>query len=448
VAIRVKALVALKWLAASHFSLQALRFGSHLLLARLLTPEAFGLFGIVWACIATCNLLCDVGFGQSLVRSKDESTEFFNTLWTLQVIRGAIVAALIVLIATGLQIYASIETDSVDNLYSNATLPKLLFLCSLIPLINGFESLSVLLAMKQLEQRVVVKLEAVSQIFGTVVTLTAAYFGFSIWSICLGAITTAAVRLFISFQMSSLRYAFLLEPNLVREIIGFGKWVLFGSLLGVIASNGDKLIMGGLVNASVMGDLAVATLLISAFRDVYNRVVSSIYFPIVSEAIRASLESKKKVYLSARVFSDLTSTIAFCLFFFGGQLMVDLLYDDRYRNAGGLLIILSLLLLELRYALASQIWYALGSPKYVTTLIGLQSIITLIGIPIGFSLYGVRGAVYAIACSSLLTLPLTFYFKHRSGILSFRYEFFSVAASAGVILAIWFVVASISSRFL
>ena len=77
------------WTMVGWFVMQVLRFGSNLILTRLLFPEAFGLMSLVIVFIVGLHMFSDVGIGPSLVQSKrGDDPDFYNTVWTIQILRG------------------------------------------------------------------------------------------------------------------------------------------------------------------------------------------------------------------------------------------------------------------------------------------------------------------------------------------------------------------------
>ena len=77
------------WTIANYGLSQALRFGSNLILTRLLFPDLFGLMSLVNVIIMGLGLFSDIGVGTSIIRSKrGNDPDFLNSAWTMQVIRG------------------------------------------------------------------------------------------------------------------------------------------------------------------------------------------------------------------------------------------------------------------------------------------------------------------------------------------------------------------------
>ena len=98
--IRSRALGGAGWTTAGYVAQQVLRLGSNLILTRLLVPEAFGLMSLVMVFVIGLELLSDVGVGPAIIQSRrGDEPRLLDTAWTVQIIRGAILLGLSVLLA-------------------------------------------------------------------------------------------------------------------------------------------------------------------------------------------------------------------------------------------------------------------------------------------------------------------------------------------------------------
>ena len=87
--LKEKAVNGLIWSGLERFSVQGIEFLVILVLARLLTPDDFGLVGMLAIFIAIARSLVDSGFSQALIRKQDRTNEdnctvfFFNIIVSL-----------------------------------------------------------------------------------------------------------------------------------------------------------------------------------------------------------------------------------------------------------------------------------------------------------------------------------------------------------------------------
>jgi len=106
-----------------------------------------------------------------------------------------------------------------------------------------------------------------------------------------------------------------------------------------------------------------------------------------------------------------------------GQLIVDLLYDHRYAEAGAMLQILSFGLFFTRYSLSGSLYVALGKPQY-QTVVQVMNIVSMFAlIPTLYALYGVPGAIWAVALYRLPSSIAVLVFNRRHGLQSALFEF-------------------------
>src|SRR4051794_30378113 len=129
------------WIIAGYGTSQVLRFGSNLVLAKLLFPQAFGLMAIVNGIMQGLVMLSDVGIGQSIIRhSRRDDPEFYNTAWTLQIVRGMFLTLLGIALAWPL-----------GHFYHEPFLTRFIAVVSLTTLISGFNSTKIFTANRDMQ---------------------------------------------------------------------------------------------------------------------------------------------------------------------------------------------------------------------------------------------------------------------------------------------------------
>ena len=79
--LKTKMLDALTWTTVDRFGQQVVQFVIGLILARLLTPNDYGILGMVMIFVSLSTILVDGGFGQALIRKTDANETDFNTVF-------------------------------------------------------------------------------------------------------------------------------------------------------------------------------------------------------------------------------------------------------------------------------------------------------------------------------------------------------------------------------
>lgn len=422
--LRQQVLRAGQWSFVGYGLSQAIRLGSSLVMTRLLAPEMFGVMAVVTMVAVILWLLSDMGVSQNIIQSRrGGDPAFLDTAWVVQIIRGCVLWLLALLLSVALHGANAGGMLPSQSVYSYPALPIIIAVSSFSVVIQSFQSTKMATAYRHFDQKRLVHIELVSQIAGLVVMVAIALAIRSIWALVAGGLVGTLARTVLSHTwMDGHPNRFRLEKNALRELIGFGKWVLVSSAVGVLAANGDRLLLGGFVDANLMGLYAIAALVIGAIESGVSRLFVTVSLPALSEIARSNPARLRQIYNEMRVPGDLLLLFLSGLLFAAGQMVVDALYDPRYATAGGMLQILGLSLFTARYGVAQQLYLAVGAPRYLAAINAVR-IVSLYGlVPLLFHFAGMQGALWGIALHGLATLPLIYRFNARIGVVHLRHE--------------------------
>jgi O-antigen/teichoic acid export membrane protein len=213
------------------------------------------------------------------------------------------------------------------------------------------------------------------------------------------------------------------DATSAHEIIGFGKWIFLSSIIGFLASHGEKLLLGATLGAAAFGVFTIASNLLAAVISVYSTLNGKVVFPSLSQvALNADPVTTRRLYARLQRLVDSVLGILAGILLFAGSWLVDLLYDPRYADAGWMLQWLAVGLLGLRYQVLEQLMFAAGRPGWVSANNALRALSLVCLIPLGHALGGEQGAVAGVVVSQFASWPLSLRFKRRHGLLEWRSE--------------------------
>ena len=238
-ALRGSAITALGYVAS-----QGLRLASNLILARLLFPEAFGLMALVTVVLVGLAMFSDVGIGPAISRSpRGDDPAFLNTAWTMHVIRGVMLWLTALALAWPLAWF-----------YEAPDLRNLLPVAGISLLIAGFNPTRIETANRHLLLGRVTVLDLISQAVGITAMIVLALVTGSVWSLVLGAVLAAMVKLVLMhLWLPGPRNRFSWERASAHELVHFGKWVFLSTACGFALSQGDRLILGAFLPLDRLG---------------------------------------------------------------------------------------------------------------------------------------------------------------------------------------------------
>ena len=387
------------------------------------------------------HLISDVGLRQNLIQSKrGNELVFIDTVWSMQILRGLLMALMALCLAVGVYLLGQAHYWPAQVVYANTQLPYLIAVCALVAIIDGFTSTNVAMANRNLNLGRISMLDFSGQVLSIFAMVGAALIYKSVWALVAGNFVGSVVKVILSHTIiPGTKNRFRLDSSSVREIFKFGQWIFLSSILGFLAAGGDRLILGGLVSAQVLGLYSVAFFIVGAIQEVFSKIMSSVAFPVLSEVVRSRPHDLKQTYYKFRLYFDIPILFAIGLLFTSGHWLIDFFYDARYREAGHMLTILSVGLFEIRYGLAGQCYMAIGKPNLLSTIIVFR-VVALFGLmPLAFTTYGLDGALWVAGTSALFTLPITFFYKIQYQLFDWRRELMvlpMLAAGYGVGLVV------------
>lgn len=423
--IRNRVFRAASWVVAGNVSAQALRLASSMVLTRLLVPEAFGLMAAINTLYFGLLMFSDLGVWQSVVRSqRGDDPRFLGTSWVIQMLRGGLLAGLVLLLALAIHLAAGQGWFAAGTVYADPRLPGLMAVFALSALIQGMESTQLARAQRELLARQMVRLELLTQVATIALTISAAWLTRSVWALVLGTVGATAIKTSLSYLIiPGERVRPCWDADSAREIIGFGKWVFVSSIIGFLAAHGEKIILGASLGVASFGVFAIASNLLAAVIGVYSTLNGRVIFSSLSMVLRdRDHAAMVRVYTRVQQLADLFLGGVAGLLLFAGHRLVDGLYDPRYAAAGWMLQLLALGLVAMRHQVLEQLMFALGRPGWVTSNNALRALSLAAFVPLGFALGGERGAIIGVVLSQFASWPLSLRFKHEQGLLNWASE--------------------------
>lgn len=319
------------WVVAPFSFSLLLRMATNIVLARLLTPEIFGIMLIVNMLRTGTELLSDIGIGQSVVRTKRYPDDaFLDTAWTLQLARGALLTLVMIALAPPL-----------GALYGDEFVPILLAV-SVIFLLTGLQSPALFLIQRNMRLKPRAALEIANTTFQCTVTILLAWFIPTVWALVWGLLLSTGFGTALSYVVGERRLPRLaLHRAHLREIIHFGKWVFLATLIYFAASSADRALFGAVLPMAVVGIYGVARTFSDMVGQLARRLGSLLVFPKVAN-LRANDQA-----VAGRVKRTRRHTLALVAIGMGlatasSDAFILLVYDPRYHSAAFMLPILLL----------------------------------------------------------------------------------------------------------
>jgi O-antigen/teichoic acid export membrane protein len=248
-----------------------LRFGSMVVLARLLLPADFGLVGMVTACTGFLGLFRDAGLSMATVQRASISHAQVSTLFWINLAVGGLLAALCAAIAPIFVVF-----------YHE---PRLLWVTVAIGsgfIFNGAAAQHRAMLLREMRFAVLVLIDIVSLLVSVALAVGLALSGQGYWALVGSAVCPVVVSLLGVWLAGGWVPGLPQRGSGVRSMLSYGGTVTLNSVIVYIAYNADKVLLGRFWGAEVLGIYGRAYQLINLPTENLNSTIAQVAFPALS----------------------------------------------------------------------------------------------------------------------------------------------------------------------
>jgi O-antigen/teichoic acid export membrane protein len=428
VSLRTKAIRGSVWTFAALGAQKVIAFGNSVVLRWILAPEVFGIMYLVYAVQRGLAMFSDFGIQPAVVQSpRGDDRRLLDTAWSLQIVRGAILAVVTALAAW-----------PVARFYDESLLVWLMLGMSAVPLVDGFTSTSVMSLQRHLEIKALRLFELATTVVGVIVSIAMALVTHSIWALVVGAVVSAFSKVAFSFfAFRNARNRFAWDESAVRELVHFGKWIFLATAVGFVSTNADGFYLGKVIDLATLGVYTTAAGVAMPVIDLVTSQTHGVLYPAFCAVARETPERLRSVYYRVRLRVDALTLPPVGALFVVSDWFIQLFYKAEYAEAGWMLRLLCIrTAMSIVLTPCETCLFSLGLTRFGLWRNLGRFVWIAVGLPLGFWLGGIHGIVWAVALSEIPVLLILWPAFRRQGLLDLRREllaavFFAAGALAG-----------------
>src|SRR5262245_6139337 len=300
---------------------------STILLARLLSPDDFGLVAMVLALAGLAPMLIDLGTSEASTQKTRISEVEVSTLFWLNVAIGIVLTAVF---AGGSGLIAAF--------FGEPALSGIALVSSLTFMTAAVSTQHYALMRRAMQFRHIAIIDISSNVVGSIVGIAMAFTGWGYWSLVAKPIVTsglAVVGVWISCPWVPGRPR--LTPE-VKELVGFGMGVTGFTITDYLARSDDRLALGYVYGPGPLGYVPNAFLVYSNVLNILTEPLHNIASSSLSK-LRDDLGELRRSWASALSLTSFVSAAVFATLAVTGQDFVVLLLGQRWAPAGPLLCV-------------------------------------------------------------------------------------------------------------
>jgi PST family polysaccharide transporter len=260
------------WSVAARLGRQGFQFAVGVILARLLTPDAFGLIGMVAVFVAFAGIFTDLGFGSALIQKQETRPAHYQSIFWLNIAVGLFLTLLFLVIA-----------PLIARFYDEPLLTPLTMLISLNFLIGSFGVVHNSRLKKGLRFKRLAIVELIAIVVSGVIAIVLALLGFGVWALAIQSVLLTFSTVVLLWIVSDWRPALKFNKGAVRELVGFSSNLLGFSSLNYWIRNSDNLLVGRFLGTSALGIYSRAYSIMLLPLTMVSKTIGQVMFPAFSK---------------------------------------------------------------------------------------------------------------------------------------------------------------------
>ncbi len=384
-----------------------IKLSSSLVLTRLLAPQAYGIFGILLSIVYIVNLVSDVGTYAFVIRHpRGGEAKFIHAVWTIRFLRCVLNFSIVFL---GAPVIAEI--------YSTPVLTTALRLFSFQFLIAGFESMSFILANRDQKARISNYADMISNAVMTIFVIVVASILRSYLALIYGVLlqqTLMTIGSHFLYRNIGIRFAY--DREVAAEQFKFARFVLPSSLLTMVLSQYDKLILLKLFDLTLVGVYSVAGNMLGPITGVIAHNARVVLYARCSQYFRDDRGTARARYYGENQRLLMIGVMLPALVAGFAPLFISTLYDRRYAMAGSILTVMGLGAVMSAFQASSENVLVASGRTHMVLVANIVRLFTVIPASIlGYYLFGFYGFLWF---GQVATVVLVLYFFRQQS----RYE--------------------------
>lgn len=259
------------WSAADAFLGQGITFVVGIVLARLLSPEEYGMIGICLIFTTILNGIVDSGFSNAIIRKKEATNDDYNTMFITNMVVSVVLYALLYFSAPLISSFFQMKLTSIVRVIG------------LVLIINGLSLTQQTNLTKKIDFKTKTKASIVSAILSGAIGIGMAYAGFGVWALVAQLLSKQIVYTIALWILNRWMPNFHFSVESFKYMWGFGWKLLVSGLLNNIWNQLYQVVVGKFYNAATLGQYTRGREYANLFSANITSIVQRVTYPVLAE---------------------------------------------------------------------------------------------------------------------------------------------------------------------
>lgn len=387
------------------------------ILARLLSPEEFGIVALLTVFVNFFSLLSDFGIGPAIVQNQKLTKTDIESIFSFSLIIGVLMSFILVGISPLISLF-----------YNNPKLTFISRLLSLSVLFNTFLIVPKALLEKELKFKQLGIITVIIQSVTGLVAICLAYYGFSYYTLVIQSILSGFILFVVFYWLNPLKISLKISLISIRKIYKFSVYQFFFNLINYFSRNSDNIFIGKFMDPVSLGYYDKSYRLMMMPVANLTHVITPVLMPVLSKF----QNDKELVFNTYLKVIKILATIGFPLsafLFFSADEIITLLYGTQWGASIPIFRLLATTIgIQMVLSSSGSIFQTVNRTDlmFITGLLGTIILAGSLLYAILFINKTLITVSYAIMAGYLVYFFIIFYFLIKIALKKKLYSFFKI----------------------
>ena len=399
--LRKKTLHGAGWSFIDNIANYGVSFIVGLILARMLTPQEYGLIGIILIFIALFNTIVDSGFSNALIRNKDAKEIDYNTVFYVNLA-----------VSLLLFVICYFSAPVIATFFNEPQLTPLTRVMGIVVVINAFAIIQRTILIKKINFKIQTKVSLVASVGSGIIGIVMAVLGMGVWSLVAQQISRQLLNTIFLWLWNSWRPRMQFSYASFKEHFGFGWKLLTSSVIDTVWREIYQVVIGKYYAAAALGEYTRA----KQFGDIFSSNMTSVVQRVTYPVLSSIQDDKDKLKYGYRRIIKTTMFIAFvCMLMLAAvsRPMIEVLIGNQWGEAAKMLPILCFnMMLYPLHAINLNMLQVQGRSDLFLRLEIIKKCIAVIPLCLGIFV-GIYWMLWGSLCAGLFNYYLNSYYSGK-----------------------------------
>lgn len=392
--IKQRSIEGIFWSGIQNWGSQAGSFIVFLILARLLTPEAFGLVALANIFINFMQFFVDQGFAQALIQKQEIEDKHINTAFWTQFFIGCL-----------LTIATFTNADILARGFNQPKLSPLLQALCFLFIVTAFSQTQIALLKRSFDFKSLAVRSLLATIIAGIVGIIMAFWGYGVWSLVGQQLTYDTVSAIALWKASSWRPKWQFSRQYLSELFSFSLHLLGFNLTDFFNRRTDNLLVGYFLGEVALGYYAISHRILQVMTQLLIGTLNQVFLPTFSR-LQDDYQRFLEAFYQATQFTSLIAFPVFCAVIILSPELVITLFGEKWSASIPIMQILAFTgILRAISFFQRSAFVAMGQPLIQFKLGLLNAIFNLIACLIAVR-WGILAVAVAYVISDYLVFPI------------------------------------------